>query len=322
LKKTPASVLLTRRLTDAVEQRVAQTYRGTFNPEDSPLSDDSLVERAQEAEAILCCVTDRFPRELLSRLGPKLKVLASVSVGTDHIDLAAARERGLRVTNTPDVVTEATADVALLLLLGAARRASEGEPLVRSGAWTGWAPTQLLGRGFAGKRLGIVGMGRIGRAFAERARPLGVEIHYANRSRLPPALEQGAHFHETLDGLLRVSDFLSLHAPATAATRRMMNARTLGLLPPGAILVNSARGDLVDDEALIAALKSGHLFAAGLDVYTGEPALHPGYQALPNVFLLPHLGTATLETRTAMGFRALDHVDAVLSGREPPDAVV
>jgi lactate dehydrogenase-like 2-hydroxyacid dehydrogenase len=322
LKKTPAAVLLTRRLTDAVEHRVAQSYRGLFNPEDRPLSDDTLVERSQEAEAILCCVTDRFPRELLSRLGPKLKVLASVSVGTDHIDLAAAREKGLRVTNTPDVVTEATADVALLLLLAAARRASEGEPLVRSGAWTGWAPTQLLGRGFAGKRLGIVGMGRIGRAFAERARPLGLDIHYSNRTRLPAALEQGAHFHETLDGLLQVSDFLSLHAPATAATRRMMNSRTLALLPRGAILVNSARGDLVDDEALIGALQNGHLFAAGLDVYTGEPALHPGYRALPNVFLLPHLGTATLETRTAMGFRALDNVDAVLSGREPPDAVV
>jgi lactate dehydrogenase-like 2-hydroxyacid dehydrogenase len=305
-----------------VEARVARSYRGLFNPEDEPLSDDALVERSSDAHAILCCVTDRFSRELLFRLGRQLRVLASVSVGTDHIDLLAARERGLRVTNTPDVVTEATADIALLLLLGAARRASEGESLVRSGAWTGWAPTQLLGRGFAGKRLGIVGMGRIGRAFAERVRPLGVEIHYSNRARLPLALERGAHFHETLESLLEVSDFLSLHAPASADTRRMMNSRTLALLPRGAVLVNSARGDLVDDEALLSALRSGHLFAAGLDVYSSEPALHPGYRALPNVFLLPHLGTATLETRTAMGFRALDNVDAVLAGREPPDAVV
>jgi lactate dehydrogenase-like 2-hydroxyacid dehydrogenase len=320
--KTPACVLLTRRLTDAVEERVARSYRALFNPEDRPLSDDALVERSADAGAILCCVTDRFSRELLFRLGPKLRVLASVSVGTDHIDLAAARERGLRVTNTPDVVTEATADIALLLLLGAARRASEGEVLVRSGGWTGWAPTQLLGRSFAGKRLGIVGLGRIGRALAKRVRPLGVEIHYSNRSRLPLALEQGAHFHGTLESLLGVSDFLSLHVPASADTRRMMNSRTLGLLPRGAVLVNSARGDLVDDEALLSALRSGHLFAAGLDVYTGEPALHPGYRALPNVFLLPHLGTATLETRTAMGFRALDNVDAVLGGAEPPDAVV
>jgi lactate dehydrogenase-like 2-hydroxyacid dehydrogenase len=319
---TRPSVLLTRRLTEAVEQRVQLSYTGLFNPEDRPLLADDIAARSSEAEAILCCVTDRFPRELLFRLGPKLRVLASVSVGTDHIDLQAARERGLRVTNTPDVVTEATADIALLLLLGAARRASEGEPLVRSGAWTGWGPTQLLGRSFSGKRLGIVGMGRIGRAFAARARPLGVEIHYSNRTRLPPELEAGAHFHERLENLLAVSDFLSLHAPATAATRQLMNARTLALLPPGAILVNSARGDLVDDEALIASLRSGHLFGAGLDVYTGEPALHPGYRALPNVFLLPHLGTATLETRTAMGFRALDNVDAVLAGREPADAVV
>ena len=320
--KAPAAVFLTRRLTDAVEARVASRYRGLFNREDRPLSDDAVVEGSADAEAILCCVTDRFPRELLFRLGRKLRVVASVSVGTDHIDLPAARERGLRVTNTPDVVTEATADIALLLLLGAARRASEGEALVRSGEWTGWAPTQLLGRGFAGKRLGIVGMGRIGRAFAHRARPLGLEIHYSNRSRLPVHLEQGAHFHETLESLLGVSDFLSLHAPASAETRRMMNSRTLGLLPRGAVLVNSARGDLIDDEALLSALKSGHLFSAGLDVYTGEPALHPGYGMLPNVFLLPHLGTATLETRTAMGFRALDNVDAVLGGREPPDAVV
>lgn len=320
--KKPPTVLLTRQLTEAVEERVARSYRGIFNPEDQPLSDDELVRRGGEAEAILCCVTDRFSRELLLRLRPRLRVLASVSVGTDHIDVSAAKERGLAVTNTPDVVTEATADIALLLLLGAARRASEGGQLIRSGRWTGWAPTQLLGRGFAQKRLGIVGMGRIGRALAERVRPLGVELHYCNRGRLPPALERGAHFHRTLESLLAVSDFLSLHAPATPATRRMMNARTLALLPRGAILVNSARGDLVDDEALLAALKSGHLFAAGLDVYTGEPALHSGYRALSNVFLLPHLGTATLETRTAMGFRALDNVDAVLGGREPPDRVV
>ena len=320
--KTPSSVLLTRRVPEAVEQRVQRSYRGRFNPEDRPLPDEEIAALSTDVEAILCFVTDRFTAPLLSRLGHGVRVLASVSVGTDHIDLQAARQRGLRVTNTPDVVTEATAEIALLLLLGAARRASEGEQLVRSGAWTGWAPTQLLGRGFPGKRLGIVGMGRIGRAFAARARPLGVEIHYTSRTRLPEALGQGAHFHETLESLLAVSDFLSLHAPATPDTKGLMNSRTLALLPPGCILVNSARGDLVDDEALISALKSGHLFAAGLDVYTGEPALHPGYRTLPNVFLLPHLGTATLETRTAMGFRALDNVDAVLSGREPADAVV
>ncbi len=320
--KTTPGVLVTRRLPEAVEERVERSYRAFLNAEDRVLPDDEIVARSADAAAILCCVRDSFTHALISRLSPSVRVLASVSVGTDHIDLAAAEDRGLRVTNTPDVVTEATADVALLLLLAAARRATEGQLLVRSGTWTGWAPTQLLCRGFDGKRLGIVGLGRIGRALAARARPLGLEIHYTDRSRLPPALEAGAQFHETLENLLPVSNFLSLHTPATAATRRLMDARTLALLPKGAVLVNSARGDLVDDDALIAALRSGHLFAAGLDVFAGEPAVHPGYRTLPNVFLLPHLGTATVETRTAMGFRALDNVDAVLAGREPPDGVV
>ena len=252
---TRPTVLVTRRLPEGVERRVERSYRGLFNPEDVPFSSHEIAERAADVDAILCCVTDRFPRALIERLGERVRILASVSVGTDHIDLPAARDRGLRVSNTPDVVTEATADIALLLLLGAARRASEGESMVRSGAWTGWAPTQLLGRGFRGKRLGIVGMGRIGRAFAQRVRPLGVELHYSNRNRLSPELEQGAQYHETLEELLGVSDFLSLHTPATAATRYLINARTLALLPPGATLVNSARGDLVDDEALISALR-------------------------------------------------------------------
>jgi lactate dehydrogenase-like 2-hydroxyacid dehydrogenase len=315
------TVLVTRRQPEAVEQRVARDYRAVLNPEDAPLTAEQVAARSADADAILCCVTDRFTRALISQLGEHVRLLASASVGMDHIDLQAARDRGLRVTNTPEVVTEATADIALLLLLGAARRAAEGESLVRSGAWTGWAPTQLLGRGFRGKRLGIVGMGRIGRALAARARPLGLDIHYTNRTQLSAAQAPGAVFHQTLESLLRVSDFLSLHTPATPATRHLLNARTLALLPPGAVLVNSARGDLVDDEALVSALRSGHLFAAGLDVYENEPAVHAGYRTLPNVFLLPHLGTATLETREAMGFRALDNVDALLSGREPPDAM-
>jgi len=318
---TRATVLVTRRLPEAVEQRVARSYQGLFNPDDRQLSADEFVVHSQEAEGILCCVTDRFTRAVIERLGRRVRILASVSVGTDHIDLAAARDRGLRVSNTPDVVTRATADIALLLLLGAARRASEGERIIREGTWTGWAPTQLLGRSFHGKRLGIVGLGRIGQAFAERARPLGLEVHYTDRARVPAAQERGALYHETMEELFRVSDFVSLHTPATPATRHLINARSLAWLPPGAVLVNTARGDLVDDEALIAALRSGRVFAAGLDVYEGEPVVHPGYRTLPNVFLLPHLGTATLETREAMGFRALDNLDAVLAGREPPDGV-
>jgi lactate dehydrogenase-like 2-hydroxyacid dehydrogenase len=315
------AVCLTRRLPEAVERRLERDYRSIPNLEDRLLAPDELIARSQDADAVICTVADRFGAEVISRLGRRVRVLAAFSVGTDHIDLAAARQRGIVVTNTPEVVTEATAEIAVLLLLGAARRASEGEQLVRSGRWSGWAPTQLLGRQLTGKRLGIVGMGRIGQAFATRVRGFGVQLHYTDRFRVPAEREQGAIYHPQLEPLLSVSELLSLHAPAMPETHHLLNARTLALLPRGAIVVNSARGDLVDDEALIAALRSGQVGAAGLDVYQGEPALHPGYRELPNTFLLPHLGTATLETREAMGFRALDNVDAVLSGRDAPDRV-
>ncbi len=225
------------------------------------------------------------------------------------------------MSNTPEVLTDATAEIALLLLLGAARRAYEGQEMLRSGGWTGWGPTQLMGRQLSGKRLGVVGMGRIGQAMARRARGFGVEIHYTDQRRLPPEKEEGAIFHPSVDALLPMSELLSLHAPSTPETRHLLDARRLALLPRGAIVVNTARGDLVDDEALIAALRSGQVGAAGLDVFQGEPALHPGYRSLPNTFLLPHMGSATIETREAMGFRALDNVDAVLSGRPAPDRV-
>jgi lactate dehydrogenase-like 2-hydroxyacid dehydrogenase len=314
-------LFLTRRLPESVERRAARDYRVVANPEDRALAAEELVARGQDVDAVVCTVADRFSADIVRRLGPAVRVIATFSVGTDHVDLPEARARGIAVTNTPDVVTESTAEIALVLLLGAARRVSEGDAMVRAGQWRGWAPTQLLGRQLTGKRLGIVGMGRIGQAFARMARGFGVELHYTNRAQLPPERELGARFHPSLDALLRVSDLLSLHAPSTPETRHLLNARTLALLPRGAIVVNAARGDLVDDEALIAALRSGQVGAAGLDVYQGEPALQPGYRELPNTLLLPHLGTATLETREAMGFRALDNVDAVLAGREPPDRV-
>jgi lactate dehydrogenase-like 2-hydroxyacid dehydrogenase len=315
------TVFFTRRMPASVEARAAKRYRTLLNPDDRPLSATELVARSQDADAIVPTVSDRFDAAVIQALGPRVKVIASFSAGTDHVDLAAARARGVRVSNTPEVVTEATAEVAMLLLLGAARRAHEGEVMVRQATWPGWAPTFLLGRQLRGKRLGIVGMGRIGQVVARMARGFEVEIHYTDQARLAPEREQGAVFHPDLESLLKVSELLSLHAPATAETRNLLNARTLALLPRGAIVVNSARGDLVDDGALIEALRSGHLGAAGLDVYRGEPALDPRYRELPNTFLLPHLGTATLETREAMGFRALDNVDAVLAGGEPPDRV-
>ena len=315
------AVLFTRRLPDAVERRAARDYRLIANPDDRPLTADEIVSRSQEADAIVCCVADKMTAVVFSRLPPRVRIVASFGVGTEHLDLAAAKARGVVVTNTPEVLTDATAEVALLLLLGAARRAFEGQDTLRSGRWTGWTPTQLMGRQLSGKRLGVVGMGRIGQAMARRARGFGVEIHYTDQARLPPEKEEGAIFHPTIEELLPLSQLLSLHAPSTPETRHLLDARRLALLPRGAIVVNSARGDLVDDEALIAALRSGQVGAAGLDVFQGEPAVHPGYRTLENTFLLPHMGSATIETREAMGFRALDNVDAVLAGRAARDRV-
>jgi len=315
------AVLFTRRLPDAVERRAARDYRLIANPEDRPLGAEEIVSRSQEADAVVCCVADKMTAAVFSRLPSKVRIVASFGVGTDHLDLAAAKTRGVVVTNTPEVLTDATAEAALLLLLGAARRAYEGQEMLRSGRWMGWTPTQLMGHQLSGKRLGIVGMGRIGQAMARRARGFGVEIHYTDQRRLPPEKEEGALFHSTVEELLPLSQLLSLHAPSTPETRHLLDARRLALLPHGAIVVNSARGDLVDDEALIAALRSGQVGAAGLDVFQGEPNVDPRYRSLPNTFLLPHMGSATIETREAMGFRALDNVDAVLSGRPAPDRV-
>lgn len=315
------ALLVTRRLPAAVEARAAQGYDARLNPDDTPLDAAGLVARADGAQGILCAAGDRLTAETIAALPASVRIVATFSVGTDHIDLAAAKARGLVVTNTPDVLTDATADIALLLMLGAARRASEGERLVRAGAWTGWTPTQLLGTHLGGKRLGIVGMGRIGQAVARRARAFGMTIHYSNRKRLPAELEEGAVFHADPEAMLAVSDVLSLHFPATPETTHWLNAARIDRLPPGAILVNTARGSVVEDTALIAALRSGRIAAAGLDVFENEPNLHPDYRTLDNAFLLPHLGSATVETRNAMGFKALDNLDAFFAGAEPPDRV-
>ncbi|GLR79529.1 2-hydroxyacid dehydrogenase [Azospirillum oryzae] len=317
-------LLLTRRLPDAVEARASRDYRAVLNPDDRAFSGTEIAARAAEvgADAVLCCAGDRLDAAAIAALPQQVRVLATFSVGTDHIDLEAARARGLTVTNTPDVLTDATADIALLLLLGAARRASEGERMIRANAWTGWTPTQLMGTHVGGKRLGIIGMGRIGQAVAARARAFGMTIHYNNRRRLPPELELGAIHHADPEAMLPVCDVLSLHFPATAETRHWLNAERIGRLPPGAILINTARGSVVDDDAVIDALKAGRLASAGLDVFENEPNLHPGYRDLPNAFLLPHLGSATVETRNAMGFKALDNIDAVMAGRPAPDRVV
>jgi lactate dehydrogenase-like 2-hydroxyacid dehydrogenase len=314
----PPTLLITRRLPPAVEARARRDYAVRQRPEDDPLSADALVALAEGAAGILCAPGDPLDAATIGRLPASVRILATFSVGTDHIAIPAATARGVHVANTPDVLSVATAEIAMLLILMAARRASEGERILRDGRWAGWAPTQLMGVTLAGKRLGILGMGRIGRELARMARGFGMEIHYRNRTRLPPGQEDGAAFHPSDEAFLRTTDVLSMHIPGGEATRRWLNAERIALLPAGAIVVNTGRGGTVDDAALVAALHAGHIRAAGLDVYDGEPRLFPGYLTAPNVALLPHLGSATIETRDAMGFRALDNLDAVLRHGAPP----
>jgi lactate dehydrogenase-like 2-hydroxyacid dehydrogenase len=315
-------VLVTRKLPDAVEARLRRDYDAVLNAADRLYGPEEIIARAAGCDALLPCPTEKLTASLIERLPADIRIIATFSVGYEHIDIAACKARGIVVGNTPDVLTDATADITLLLLLGAARRAHEGERLIREDRWNSWAPTAMLGTHMSGKRLGIFGMGRIGQAVARRARGFDMKIHYSNRSRLAPQLEQGAVFHARAEDMLPHCDFLSINAPSSPETNGFLDARRIALLPDRAIVVNTARGPLVDDEALIAALKSGKLAAAGLDVFTGEPKINPGYRELANTFLLPHLGSATIETRNAMGFKALDNLDAFFSGRPLPARVV
>ena len=272
-----------------------------------------VLENVSGVDAILCIPADRFDTALIEALPDTVKVIATFSVGLEHIDLAAAAARGIKVCHTPDVLTTATAELALTLMLMAARRAGEGERILRAGAWPGLAPNFHLGRGVAGKVLGIFGMGRIGRSLARMARGLDMQVHYRNRTRLPPELELGAVYHADDAGFLGGLDFLSINAPGGAQTLHWLNAERIALLKPGAIVVNTGRGTAIDDGALIAALQSGQVAAAGLDVFANEPEIPAGYLVLENVVLLPHIGSATIEARNAMGFLALDGIMAALA---------
>ena len=315
------TVLVSRRLPPRVEARLARDYDARLNAEDTRYDAEALIAGAEGAQALLVCPTDRVPAEVIARLPQSIVAIATFSVGFDHVDVAAAAARGITVTNTPDVLTNATADMAMLLLLGAARHARAGEAMVREATWTAWSPTGILGTEVSGKPLGILGMGRIGRAVAKRARGFDMEIHYQDIVRSPDDEAAGARFHETVESLLPQSAFLTIHCPAMPETRHLLNAERIALLPDGAVVVNAARGDIVEDEALIAAVKSGKVAAIGLDVYEGEPDLNPAYRTLDNSFLMPHLGSATVETRDAMGFTALDNLDSVFAGRTPPNQV-
>ena len=318
---TKATLLVTRRLPAAVEDRAARLFAARLNPEDRIYTSAELVRHAEGADAILTAPGDRLDAATIAALPASVKAIGTFSVGFDHIDIAAARARGISVCNTPDALSVATAEIAMLLILASARRAGEGERMLRAGKWHGWAPTQLLGTQVSGRRLGIFGMGRIGREVARMAAAFGMEIHYRDQARLPPDLEKGAIFHDNDATFLAQCEVLSLNAPGGEGTRHWLNAARIAQLPRGAVVVNAARGTLIDDAALIAALKSGHVAFAGLDVYNNEPALDPGYLALENVVLLPHLGSATVETRDAMGALALDGIAAILAGQRPRNVV-
>jgi lactate dehydrogenase-like 2-hydroxyacid dehydrogenase len=304
-----------------VEDRIDRDYDPRRNPNTAPFSREQMLAAAQGADAIFVTMLDRLDSHFFQRISATVRVVATYSVGYEHIDLEGAAKRKIAVAYTPGVNHEATADIAMLLLLGASRRAYEAQELVRTGSWQPLSPNMLLGWQVGGKVLGIFGMGKIGQAMARRARGFGMKIHYSNGSKLPPNLEGDAIYHEDPHELLRVSQFLTLHAPETQETRHFLNCKTLGLLPRGAVVVNTARGGLIVDEDLMAALRSGQVAAAGLDVFAGEPHLHPGYLELKNTFLLPHIGSATVETRVAMGMLALDNIDSVLAGRPAPTLI-
>src|SRR6478672_9781460 len=311
-------VLATRNFPPDVEARLAANFDAVLNPEDRLYDGPNLIKATAGCDGIMCAAGDPLNAETIGKLPGSVRMIATFSVGYEHVDVAAAAKRGILVSNTPDVLTDATADIAMLCMLGAARRTHEGTTMLRTHNWIGWEPTQLMGVHVTGKRLGILGMGRIGQAMADRARAFRMTIHYSNRTRLSPELEKGAIFYANPDDMLPHCDFLSINAPMTPATRKWVNAERIARLPKGAVLVNTARGGVVDDEALIAALKSGRLAAAGLDVFDGEPRIHQGYYGLTNAFLLPHMGSATTETRNAMGFKALDNLETFLLRKQAP----
>jgi len=316
---TRPTVWIPRRLSDATLDRAQRDYDCIINWEDGLSTADDIVAMSAQVDAIIPCHSEHFPADVASRLDPRLKIIANHSVGVDHCDLPALKARGIAVTNTPDVLSDATAEIAMLLMLGAARRAVEGDRLVRSGNWDVWSPSFMVGKQVTGARLGIIGMGRVGRAFATKAHGFGMEIHYFNRTRLTPELEQGATYHATVESLIEVADFLSLHCPVTAETKGLMNADRFAMLPDGAVMVNTARGALVDEAALVGALDSGKLSGAGLDCFVTEPGGNPAFAKFDNVFMLPHIGSATVATRDAMGFRALDNLDAFFRNDIPND---
>jgi len=301
-------ILITRKLLKASEEKAAELFETKFNSNDELYSQSKLIELSQGCDAVLTSLTDKMDAETINKLPDTVKVISNFAVGFGNIDLEAAKKRGIAVTNTPEVLTDATAEIGILLILGACRRVSEGIEAARESSWK-WSADYLIGKQLTGSRLGILGMGRIGQKIAKIAKSLGMIIHYHNRSKLSEDKEQGAIYHDSLKSLFSVSDVLSICCPATKETVNLINKETVEYFPTGAVITNVARGDIVDDEALIDALHRRKIYAAGLDVYKGEPNLNPGYLKIKSVFILPHLGSATKHTRTAMANLAIDNID-------------
>ncbi len=322
-RKRPV-VVVTRKLPEVVEARMMELFDTRLNDSDAPMSRDQLREALMTADVLVPTVTDRIDAALLAHAGPRLKLIANYGTGVDNIDVDAAYKRGITVTNTPGVLTEDTADMTMALILAVSRRLVEGERLVRSGAWQGWSPTSMLGHRLWGKRLGILGMGRIGVAVARRARAFGLSIHYHNRRRVHESLEEEleATYWESLDQMLARIDILSVNCPHTPATYHLLSARRLKLLRPHAIIVNTSRGEVIDEAALTRMLRNREIAGAGLDVFEHEPAINPRLRELPNVVLLPHMGSATIEGRIEMGEKVIINIKTFVDGHRPPDRVL
>lgn len=323
VQKKPV-VVVTRKLPDAIETRMMELFDVRLNHDDEPMTKAQLVEAVKTADVLVPTLTDKIDIGVLSQGGPNLRLIANYGAGIDHVDLATARQRGITVTNTPDVLTEDTADMTMALILSVSRRLGEGADLIKSGDWSGWSPTSMMGRRIFGKRLGIIGMGRIGRAVARRAKGFGLSVHYHNRRRVHETVESDleATYWESLDRMIARMDIISINCPHTPATFHLLSARRLRTLPPHCYIVNTSRGEVIDESALARGLEAGEIAGAGLDVFEYEPAVNPRLRDLPNVVLLPHMGSATIEGRIDMGEKVLINIKTFADGHNPPDRVL
>jgi glyoxylate reductase len=324
MSKKKSQVVVTRKLPDATETRLMELFDVKLNVNDEPMTTSELAEAMASAEVLVPTVTDQIDAELIRGAGKKLKLIANYGTGVDHINLEAARDKGIAVTNTPDVLTEDTADMTMALILAVPRRLVEGERELRAGEWSGWTPTWMLGHRIFGKRLGIIGMGRIGQAVARRARGFGLSIHYHNRNPVHDEIETEleATYWESLDQMIARMDFVSVNCPHTPATFHLLSARRLKLLQPHAVIINTARGEIIDEAALTRLLQAGEIAGAGLDVFEHEPAVNPKLMALDNVILLPHMSSATFEGRQDMGDKVVINIQFFADGHTPPDRVI